>query len=154
MSQVQLQVKPRRSRCAGSNEPPPFRFDAVLGPQAERRPAVLRLPAKAVALFLATIGGVIDVAFFLVGLTIWCGMHLVLWSYAFEAGPAADCFGLPCPPWLGGRVLRVSAALAVITFWAARALKRLGHRATSTMLLVLVTFDVAALFVLGAQQLI
>ena len=47
------------------------------------------------------------------------------------------------------RVLTACAVLAVVTFVVSRLLRRLGHGATSTVLLVLVTFDVAALLVLG-----
>ena len=46
-----------------------------------------------------------DAAFFLVVLTIWCALHLGLWSYAFQMGPAANCFGIPCHDWLSTKVI-------------------------------------------------
>jgi len=39
----------------------------------------------------------------------------------------------------------------MLSFLAARIMRRLGHRMTSFMLLVLVTFDVAALILLGVH---
>jgi hypothetical protein len=157
MSQVQLKVRPRRVRCTTSCEPPPFSFDT--GVASRQRPTgaalVAQLPFKGIWLMLAACGKLIDAAFFLTALTIWCAIHITLWSYAFEMGPAADCFGLPCPTdWLGSKVLLTCAGLAVFTFVSARIMRRLGHRATSFMLLVLVTFDVAALLVLGIHSLI
>jgi hypothetical protein len=157
MSHVQLQVKPRRTRCERSCEPPPFRFDSVLGPRARakagRGPALVRVPARIVSFLFALVGGLIDAAFFIVGIAAWCSLHMVLWSYAFDAGPAADCFGLPCPPWVTSRVLLGCAALALVTFVLAIFLRRLGHKATAKVLVLLVTFDVAALLILGMNQL-
>ncbi|MCW2959994.1 MAG: hypothetical protein JWM25_1507 [Thermoleophilia bacterium] len=157
MSQVQLKVKPRRTRCNPACEPPPFRFDAVLGPRSRahvsRGAAVVRIPGRIIGFLFAVVGKLIDAAFFIVGIAIWCSLHMVLWSYAFDAGPAADCFGLPCPPWVTSRVLLGCAALAAVTFTLAIILRRLGHRATANVLVLLVTFDVAALMILGANQL-
>lgn len=113
----------------------------------------IQLPFRAVWLLLAAIGRAIDAAFFLVVITVWCAVHLALWSYAFEMGPAADCFGLPCPAWLSTKVIIGCLVLAVISYVLARGFRRLGHRATSFMLLVLVTFDLAALMLLGLQSL-
>lgn len=154
MSQVQLQVRPRRVRCSTSCEPPPFRFEVG---QATRDRAtgvarMARAPFKAVWLLLTTTGRAIDVAFFLAAITIWCALHLTAWSYAFEMGPAADCFGLPCPTWLRTKVLIGCVGLALASFLAARFMRGLGHRATSFMLLVLVTFDVSALLLLGIRS--
>ena len=151
MSHVQLQVKPRRVRCTTSCEPPPFRFDAVQRAARRQGPALVRVPARVLAAALALFGRAIDAAFFLVVLTIWCSLHVVTWSYAFEMGPAATCFGLNCPAWLTGRMLIACAALAAVTLFVALLLRRLGHRATGTVLLVLVTFDVAALLLLAAS---
>lgn len=152
MSQVHLQIRPRRVRCERAATPPPFRFEAARA--ATPKPAspgcrALLLPVRAVALVFALVGRLIDVAFFLVMLTAWCSLHLVLWSYAFDMGPAADCFALPCPAWVTHRVWMACAGLAIITFVLSRLLSRLGHRATSRVLLLLVTFDVAALLLLG-----
>lgn len=155
MSQVQLQVKPRRVRCRDAAPPPPFEFTAGREPQAPAsaaRTAVL-LPLRAIWGVLGLTGRVIDLAFFLTALTIWCGLHLTLWSYAFEMGPAANCFDLPCPGWITGRIVWGCAGLAVLTFASSRFLRRLGHTATSHMLLLLVTFDVAALMFLGIHSL-
>ena len=152
MSQVQLQVRPRRVRCSTSCEPPPFSFRAGATAARERaRGAALvaQLPFKAIALAFVAVGRVIDAASFLVGLTIWCALHLTAWSYAFDMGPAAECFGLPCPAWLRAKVIIGCVVLAVVSFLASRLLRRLGHRATSLVLLVLVTFDVSALILLG-----
>lgn len=150
MSQIQLQVKPRRVRCSASCEPPPFRFEA-LGSEARAstRPALVRSPLLLVARSVLLVGLAIDAAFFLAGLTTWCAVHLVLWSYAFELGPAADCFGLPCPAWMTERVLVGCAALTLVTLVGAVLLRRLGHRATGTVLLLLLTFDVAALLLMA-----
>ena len=151
MSQVQLQVRPRRVRCTDAHEPPPFRFTAAQAPAA--RPTagqrVARLPLQGVALTLAMVVKLVDAAFFLVVLTIWCALHLALWSYAFEMGPAADCFGLPCHEWLSTKVIIGCVVLAVTSYLLARVFRRLGHRFTSFMLLLLVTFDVSALLLLG-----
>jgi hypothetical protein len=114
---------------------------------------VVLLPLKAVWGLLGLTGRLIDLAFFLTALTIWCGLHLTLWSYAFEMGPAANCFDMPCPGWITHRVVLGCAALAVLTFASSRFLRRLGHTATSRMLLLLVTFDVAALMILGVHTL-
>lgn len=114
---------------------------------------LLRAPVRAVRLLLAAVGGLVDAAFFLAGLTVWCAMHLALWSYAFDMGPAADCFGLPCPPFIAHRVLLACGTLAVLTFVVSRLLRKLSHNATSGVLLVLVTFDVAAMLLLGAGML-
>lgn len=152
MSQVQLQVRPRRVRCSTSCEPPPFRFGPGHGSRAERASGAVRIaqaPFRAAWLLLATAGRAIDAAFFLALITVWCALHLTVWSYAFEIGPAADCFSLPCPTWLRAKVLVGCVALAALSFLAARVMRRLGHRATGFMLLVLVTFDMAALLLLG-----
>lgn len=153
MSQVQLQVRPRRSRCSTSCEPPPFNFE--VGHTARQRASgaarLARAPFKALWLLLATVGRAIDAVFFLACLTVWCGLHVTAWSYAFEMGPAANCFSLPCPEWLRTKVLIGCGALAVLSFVAARIMGRLGHRATRFMLLVLLTFDVAALLLLGVR---
>lgn len=156
MSQVQLQVRPRRVRCTTSCEPPPFRFDVGQGTRDRATGAAraIRAPFMAIWLLLATIGRAIDAAFFLVAITVWCALHLTIWSYAFELGPAANCFALPCPEWLRAKVLIGCLALAAVSFLAARMMRRLGHRATSFMLLVLVTFDVAALLLLGVHALV
>jgi hypothetical protein len=152
MSHVQLQVRPRRVRCTDACEPPPFRF-AVGAPAAPReRTAGQRIaaaPLRALSLALGAAGRLVDAAFFLVVLTIWCALHLTVWSYAFEMGPAASCFGLPCPAWLTSKVVIACIALAVASYVLARMFRKLGHRATSGVLLLLVTFDVAALIVLG-----
>jgi len=155
MSNVQLQVRPRRVRCSSASEPPPFRFDVAscASDAAAGSPPYVRLPLQAVAFALRTVGLAVDAAFFLVGLALWCGVHLALWSYAFQMGPAADCFGLPCHDWLSTKVIIGCVALATISFVAARILRRLGHRATAFVLLVLVTFDVSALLVLGIGSL-
>ncbi len=151
MSQVQLQVRPRRVRCTDAHEPPPFRFSAggAAAPKPTAGQRVVRLPLQTFALVLATAGRIIDAAFFLVVLTIWCALHLALWSYAFDLGPAADCFGLPCHDWLSTKVIVGCVVLAVTSYLLARIFRRLGHRATSFMLLMLVTFDVSALILLG-----
>lgn len=152
MSNVQLQVRPRRVRCTSACEPPPFTFSAAATPAAPTRPAAHRallLPFRSVALALVAAGKLVDAAFFLVVLTVWNAMHLVVWSYAFEVGPAADCFGLPCPGWLMTKAIIACAGLAVVSYVLARMFRRLGHRATSFMLLMLVTFDVSALLLLG-----
>lgn len=151
MSQVQLQVRPRRVRCAEACEPPPFRFEASARQQAtvDGAARLLRAPLRAVAFALAAVGRLIDAAFFLVVLTVWCALHLALWSYAFQMGPAADCFGIPCHEWLSTKVIIGTVVLAVTSFVLARILRRLGHRATSFILLVLVTFDVSALLLLS-----
>lgn len=154
MSQVQLQVRPRRVRCSTSCEPPPFRFDVGHGSRAERATGAARIaqaPFRAAWLLLAAVGRTIDAAFFLVMITVWCALHITVWSYAFEMGPAADCFTLPCPEWLRTKVFVGCMALALVSFLAASVMRRLGHRATSFMLLVLVTFDVAALLLLGVN---
>lgn len=156
MSQVQLQVRPRRVRCSSACEPPPFRFAAGQSPR-ERASGAARaaqVPFRAVWLLLTTAGRTIDAAFFLATITIWCALHLTAWSYAFDMGPAADCFGLPCPGWLRAKVLIGCVVLAMLSFLVARMLRRLGHRATAFMLLVLVTFDVAALMLLGVSSLL
>jgi hypothetical protein len=115
---------------------------------------VAQLPLLGVRLILITVGGIVDAAFFLTALTVWCALHITIWSYAFQMGPAANCFGLPCPGWLRAKVLIACIALAVVSFVGARILRGLRHRATSFMLLVLVTFDVSALLVLGVHSLI
>jgi Kef-type K+ transport system membrane component KefB len=155
MSQVQLQVRPRRVRCATSSEPPPFRFD--VGQRRRERATgaamAVQAPFRALWLLMRTVGHVIDAAFFLVCITIWCALHITVWSYAFEMGPAADCFTLPCPSWLRTKVLFAAIALALVSFLLSRMFRRLGHRMTSFMLLVLVTFDVAALILLAMSSL-
>lgn len=155
MSHVQLQVRPRRVRCSTACEPPPFRFAARAGasPAPTGAARVLGAPFRAAWLVLTAVGRAIDAAFFLVALTIWCALHLSVWSYAFEMGPAAACFGLPCPEWLRPKALAAAGALAVLSFIIARLMRRLGHGATAFMLLVLVTFDVAALLLLGLRAL-
>jgi hypothetical protein len=141
-------------RCADSLEPPPFRFD--VGQRTRDRATgaarAARAPLTAIWLLLRTIGHAIDAAFFLVSITVWCALHVTVWSYAFEMGPAADCFTLPCPEWLRTKVLIAAIALALLSFLAARFMRRLGHRMTGFMLLVLVTFDVAALILLGINS--
>lgn len=151
MSQVQLQVRPRRVRCTDASEPPPFRFTAGTAPVAKPTAAqrVARLPLQTVVLAFAIVGRLIDAAFFLVVLTVWCALHLALWSYAFQLGPAADCFGIPCHDWLSTKVIVGCIVLAVTSYLLARVFRSLGHRATSFMLLTLVTFDVSALLLLG-----
>lgn len=113
----------------------------------------VQAPFKAIWLALRAIGKLIDAAFFLFCITIWCALHIAVWSYAFDMGPAADCFTLPCPAWLRTKVLVAAIALAVVSFVLSRMFRRLGHRMTSFMLLVLVTFDVAALILLGMSSL-
>jgi len=142
-------------RCAEAKQPPPFRFAAVTAnlAHAPAGPAVLRIPLMGITLLLAGVGRLIDVAFFLAGLTVWCSIHIVLWSYAYQMGPAADCFGLPCPGWLASKVVLGLGVLAVLSLITSRILKRLGHRATSLVLVLLVTFDVAGLMVLGIGKL-
>lgn len=156
MSQVHLQVRPRRVRCERTATPPPYRFEAARvdapAPVSRGRRALL-LPVRGVAFAMSLVGRLIDVAFFLVMLTAWCALHLVIWSYSFDMGPAADCFGLPCPGWVAHRVLLACAGLAVVTFVLSRLLSRLGHTATSRVMLLLVTFDVAALLLLGINSL-
>src|SRR6476661_5586832 len=129
MSQVQLQVRPRRSRCTTSCEPPPFRFE--VGGATRRRATgaalVARVPLTGLRLVLAAVGGIIDAGFFLTAITVWCALHITVWSYAFQMGPAADCFGLPCPGWLDTKVVFACIALAVASFVIARVLRRLGH---------------------------
>lgn len=158
MSNVQLQVRPRRVRCTSACEPPPFRFTAGSANARPERSAATKaalVPVRAVGLAFATVGKVIDLAFFLVVLTVWNALHLTVWSYAFGIGPAADCFTLGCPTsWLDGKVLLIGLALAVTSYLLARFFRRLGHRATSFLLLVLVTFDVAALLLLGINALL
>src|SRR5690349_20755907 len=102
MSQVHLQVRPRRVRCTDACEPPPFRFAAGAQPAPTPTPGqrVARLPFQALAVAFTAVGKLVDAAFFLVVLTVWYALHLALWSYAFNMGPAADCFGLPCHEWL------------------------------------------------------
>jgi len=138
-------------RCTDASEPPPFHFTAATAsaakPTASKR--VARVPVQAVTLALAAVGKLVDAAFFLVVLTIWCALHLALWSYAFQMGPAADCFGLPCHEWLSTKVIIGCVVLAVTSYLLARVFRRLGHRFTSFMLLLLVTFDVSALLLLG-----
>jgi hypothetical protein len=138
-------------RCSSSSTPPPFQFaaTAVATPERSGLQRAALAPVRAVALVLAASGRIVDAAFFLVMLTIWNALHLVVWSYAFKTGPAANCFTLPCPTWLETKVLIAGAVLAVTSYVLARFFRKLGHRATSFMLLVLVTFDVAALMVLG-----
>jgi hypothetical protein len=151
MSHVQLQVRPRRVRCSDACEPPPFRFSAATRthPQRTASRQVLLLPLRALAIAASLVGKLVDAAFFLVVLTVWNAMHVLVWSYAFQVGPAADCFGLPCPSWLDSKVVAACMTLAVLSYVLARAFRRLGHRATSMVLLLLVTFDVAALLLLG-----
>ncbi len=151
MSQVQLQVRPRRVRCTDACEPPPFRFRAgqAPAPKPTAGQLALRAPVRTVGFVLAALGRIIDAAFFLVVLTIWCALHVGLWSYAFEMGPAADCFGLPCHEWLSTKVIIGCVVLAVTSYLLARIFRGLGHRWTSRMLLLLVTFDVSALLLLG-----
>lgn len=148
-SRVQLQVKPRRTSCSAALEPPPFQFTTAADAGALVRPKrLVHLPFHLGAGMFKLVGMTIDMAFFLVGLAVWCGLHLVLWSYAFDMGPAADCFSLPCPPVVQHRVLLVTAGLALVTFIASRVLRRLGHRATALAMIVLVTFDFAATLLL------
>ena len=156
MSNVQLQVRPRRVRCSSAAEPPPFRFSAGAQPRPDRSPTqkALLAPLRAIVVACTTVGALIDAAFFLVVLVVWNAAHLTIWSYAFEVGPAANCFGLPCPTWIDGKVLMACAALAVVSYLLARMFRRLGHRATSFLLLVLVTFDVAALLLMGLDALL
>lgn len=152
MSHVQLQVRPRRVRCTDACEPPPFRFTAGVVSAPRQRTVGQRamlLPVRAIAFLLAAAGRLVDAAFFLVVLTVWNAMHLVVWSYAFKVGPAADCFTLPCPTWLTSKVVIATIALAVTSYVLARVFRKLGHRATSMVLLLLVTLDVAALLLLG-----
>lgn len=155
MSNVQLQVRPRRVRCSSACEPPPFRFSASAAPAAPRTASqrALLLPVRALAVVLVATGRLVDAAFFLVVLTVWNAMHLVVWSYAFKVGPAADCFGLPCPGWLMTKALVACVVLAVFSYLLARMFRRLGHRATGFLLLMLVTFDVSALLLLGVGAL-
>ena len=140
-------------RCADSLEPPPFRFD--VGQRTRDRATgaarVAQAPFQALWLLLRTVGHAIDAAFFLAAITVWCALHVTVWSYAFEMGPAADCFSLPCPEWLRTKVLIGCVGLAVASFLVARVMRRLGHRMTAFMLYVLVTFDVAALILLGVS---
>ncbi|MBC7460753.1 MAG: hypothetical protein H7287_05280 [Thermoleophilia bacterium] len=150
-SRIQLQVKPRRVRCDEALEPLPFQFTTAADAGALVQPKRLaHLPFRFGASIFKLVGLTIDMAFFLVGIATWCAVHLVLWSYAFDMGPAADCFSLPCPPVVQHRVLLASAGLAVVTFVGARILKRLGHKATSLVMIILVTFDVAATLLLTA----
>ncbi|MCW2927617.1 MAG: hypothetical protein JWM86_1585 [Thermoleophilia bacterium] len=151
MSQVQLQVRPRRVRCSESCEPPPFRFETAHGRRERATGAALvaLVPAKGLWLLLRTVGHAIDAAFFLATIVVWCALHLTVWSYAFEMGPAASCFGLPCPEWLRAKVVLACVALCACSFIAAMVLRRLNHRATGSVLLVLVTFDIAALLLLA-----
>lgn len=153
MSQVQLQVRPRRSRCTTSCESPPFRFN-VGALERGQRSALATAALVPLRVLLTTTGALIDAAFFLAAITAWCALHLTVWSYAFEMGPAATCFGLSCPEWLRAKVLVACVTLAVLSFVVSRILARLGHRATSFTLLVLVTFDVSALLVLGVRALV
>ncbi|MCW2949456.1 MAG: hypothetical protein JWN41_469 [Thermoleophilia bacterium] len=149
-SRIQLQVKPRRVPCERVHEPPPFSFAAAAEAGAVVKPKRrILLPLRMVAVMVRALGYAIDTVCFLVGLTLWCALHMVLWSYAFDMGPAANCFSLPCPPVVAHRVLLVSLALAMLTYIGARVLRRLGHRATATVMLVLVTFDVAATLLLA-----
>jgi hypothetical protein len=157
MSNVQLQVRPRRVRCSASCEPPPFRFSATAPATPRQRTSAQRAalaPLKAIWFGLAAVGRLIDAAFFLVVLTVWCALHLAVWSYAFEIGPAATCFGLPCPTWLDGKVVLAAVALALTSYLLARFFRRIGHRFTSMMLVLLVTFDVAALLLLGINSVV
>lgn len=151
MSHVQLQVQPRRVRCSQSNTPPPFQFaaTAVARPEYSGLQRAALVPMRGIAIFFATAGRLVDAAFFLVVLTVWNALHLIVWSYAFQVGPAANCFTLPCPTWLQTKVLIAGVVLAVTSYVLARFFRRLGHRATSFLLLVLVTLDVAALLLLG-----
>src|SRR5687768_11432010 len=120
MWHVQLQVRPRRVRCADSLERPPFRFD--VGQRTRDRASgaarAAQAPFLALWLLLRTLGHAIDAAFFLCSITIWCALHVTVWSYAFEMGPAATCFGLPCPEWLRTKVLIAAVALAALSFLA------------------------------------
>lgn len=155
MSQVQLQVRPRRSRCSSSCEPPPFAFRPGSAPASNHdggAASLIRLPLRGVVWLLIAIGRTIDAASFLVGLTVWCALHLTVWSYAFDIGPAASCFGLPCPAWLRTKVILACGILAVVSFVSSRILHRLGHRATSRVLLVLVTFDMSGVLLLGVRS--
>lgn len=159
MSQVQLQVKPRRVRCGSSCEPPPFLFSEVAASKIKSKQArglvgsAALAPLRFLALALRAVGHAVDGAFFLVVLVVWNAMHVVVWSYAFKLGPAADCFGLSCPAWLGSKVVIACISLAVLSYALARMFRRLGHRATSFVLLLLVTFDLAALMVLAISAL-
>lgn len=155
MSHVQLQVRPRRARCSSSCEPPPFNFrTSACAPQkgGGRVNLLARVPARAAVVALLVVGRTIDAASFLVGITLWCAVHLTVWSYAFDMGLAAHCFGLPCPGWLRAKVIVACVLLAFVSLVASRLLRRLGHRATSLMLVVLVTFDVAAVLLLGMRS--
>ncbi|MEO6867162.1 MAG: hypothetical protein ABI200_04000 [Gaiellales bacterium] len=155
MSQVQLQVQPRRVRCSTASEPPPFSF--AVAPPGERPSTAARialLPLRSLYMLLVAIGKLIDAGTFLVGITIWCALHLTVWSYAFQMGPAANCFTLPCPSWIASKVVIACIALAIISFTAARILNKLGHRATSMVLLLLVTLDLSALLLLGVRSLL
>ncbi|MCW2923521.1 MAG: hypothetical protein JWM98_925 [Thermoleophilia bacterium] len=155
MSQVQLHVRPRRVRCSTSSEPPPFAFRPAAAAPPARDGALgtlARVPARTLAVALVAIGHFIDAASFLTGITVWCALHLTVWSYAFDMGPAADCFGLPCAGWLRPKVIIACVALAVVSFVASRILRRLEHRATSLMLVVLVTFDLSGVLLLGVRS--
>lgn len=158
MSHIKLQAQPRRVRCSDACDPPPFRFDALRESGTDKGVAthvarVVAVPTRALVLLLGLAGRAIDAVFFLVLITVVCAIHLVLWSYAFEVGPAAACFGLPCPAWLASRVLAACGVLMVSSFAISRVLRRLGHRATSAVLLMLVTFNLAAMLVLGIDAL-
>jgi hypothetical protein len=156
MSQVQLQVQPRRVRCTSACEPPPFQFTAGAAPAVvpSRARRVAQLPVRGIAFLFASAGRIVDAAFFLTMLTIWCALHLMAWSYAFQMGPAADCFGLSCPSWLQSKVIIGCIVLAGASYVLARVARRLGHRVTSVMLLLFVTLNVSALLLLGVGAII
>ena len=157
MSSVQLQVKPRRVRASAESEPPPFRFTGAQRADEPKRTGAARvaqLTGTGTSHTLRWLGLVIDAGFFLTCITVWCAVHLAVWSYAFQMGPAAACFGLPCPTWLRAKVLIACGVLAVVSFVLARVLTRFRHSATAAVLLLLVTLDVAALLLLTARAFI
>lgn len=87
-------------------------------------------------------------------ITLWCALHLLLWSYAFEIGPAADCFGLACTAWLASRAALGCIVLGGSSLALGLGLRKLGHRATGAVLLLLVTLDVAALLLLALHAIV
>lgn len=106
------------------------------------------LPLRAVALTLTLVGRMLDAALALTSLAVLVSVHVILWSYAFELGPAANCGGIGCPSWMPTRALLAMSALVVLTYVAARVLRRHRRRATAAVLLLMVTFDVAAIMLL------
>jgi hypothetical protein len=99
------------------------------------------------------VGRTIDLVALVALIAMWCAVHIGVWSFAFELGDTATCWGVGCPAWLTERILLACAVLAAATLALAIGARRARMRATGMLLLVLLTFDIAALMLLGVQAL-